>query len=162
MKKYIELEAAIKKIRDEGIYGEGHSDEERENNVIEMLECLPGADVVSRAAFDQVMWERDVAIQQLREDYGVGLGEKKAADVVERKRGEWVYEAQKENSNYGWNVTAECSECCGEKKVVWRGLFPGVPDWHARNVALQSAESVKLSNFCPNCGADMRRTEEPQ
>ena len=38
MKEYIELGAAIKKIRDEGIYGEGHSDEERENDVIRMIE----------------------------------------------------------------------------------------------------------------------------
>ena len=45
MKEYIELGAAIKKIRDEGIYGEGHSDEERENDVIEMLESIPAADV---------------------------------------------------------------------------------------------------------------------
>ena len=46
MKEYIELGAAIKKIRDEGIYGEGYSGEERENDVIRMLEQLPAADVV--------------------------------------------------------------------------------------------------------------------
>lgn len=39
--EYIKLEDAIRMIRDQGIYGEGHSDEERENDVINMLESLP-------------------------------------------------------------------------------------------------------------------------
>ena len=42
-----------------------------------ILTGLAPADVVSRAAYEQVAWERDLAVQQLREDYGVGLGEKK-------------------------------------------------------------------------------------
>ena len=46
MAEYIELGAAINLIRTEGVYGEGHSDEERENDVISMLESLPSADVV--------------------------------------------------------------------------------------------------------------------
>ena len=45
MAKYIELEAAIAMIRDQGVYGEGYSDEERENDVIPMLESIPSADV---------------------------------------------------------------------------------------------------------------------
>ena len=39
----------------------------------------PTVDAVSRDVFDQVMWERDVAIEQLK-SYGVSFGEK--ADVV--------------------------------------------------------------------------------
>ena len=30
----------------------------------------------------QIKWERDLAIQQLKGDYGVGLGEPKSPDVV--------------------------------------------------------------------------------
>jgi hypothetical protein len=71
------------------------------------------------------------------------------------KHGKWIYEVHKENSNYGWNVTTYCSECCDNIKEIWRGLFPNVPDWLARDVALQSAKSVKLDNYCPNCGAKM-------
>lgn len=92
----------------------------------------PAADVVSKAAFDQVLWERDVAIQQLREDYGVGLGEKKADDVVERKRGEWIDHCVRD-----WH----CSEC--GKQVPKQVRFDG----HCYDDKL---------NFCPNCGADMR------
>ena len=33
--------------------------------------------------YEQVKWERDCAIQQLQEDYGVGLGEMKPENLVE-------------------------------------------------------------------------------
>ena len=79
-----------------------------------------------------------------------------AADVAPVVHGRWMYEAHNERVNCRWDVTAECSECCDEKKEIWAGFFPGVPDWLARDVALDSAMSVQLSNFCPNCGADMR------
>jgi hypothetical protein len=72
------------------------------------------------------------------------------------RRGRWILEAHKEKTNYRWNVTAECSECCDEKNEIYAGFFPGVPDWLARDVVLDSAKSVKLSNYCPNCGAKMR------
>ena len=78
-----------------------------------------------------------------------------SADVVERKHGGWELEAHKEISNYGWNVTAECPECRAEKKLVWRGLFPNFCDALAKELALDNAKYVKLSNFCPNCGAKM-------
>lgn len=47
-----------------------------------ILTGLAPADVIPRAAYDQVAWERDLAVQQIREDYGVGLGEK--------KKGRWI------------------------------------------------------------------------
>ena len=78
-----------------------------------------------------------------------------AANVVEVRHGRWILEAHDERVNYRWNVTAECSECCDEQKEIWAGFFPNVPDWLARDVALESAKSVKLSNYCPNCGAKM-------
>ena len=72
------------------------------------------------------------------------------------RHGRWILEAHKERVNYRWNVTAECSECCDEKKEIYAGFFPGIPDYLAKDVILDSAKSVKLSNYCPNCGADMR------
>ena len=79
----------------------------------------------------------------------------KAADVAPVRHGRWILEAHDERVNYRWNVTAECSECCDEQKEIWAGFFPNVPPSIARDVALVSAESVKLSNYCPNCGAKM-------
>lgn len=71
------------------------------------------------------------------------------------RHGRWILEAHKEKANYRWNVTAECSECCDEKNEIYAGFFPGVPDYLAKDVILDSAKSVKLSNYCPNCGAKM-------
>lgn len=78
-----------------------------------------------------------------------------SADVAPVRHGQWILEAHDERVNYRWNVTAECSECCDEQKEIWAGFFPNVPSSIARDVALVSAESVKLSNYCPNCGAKM-------
>lgn len=75
------------------------------------------------------------------------------ADVAPVRYGHWIYEAHKENVNFRWNVTAECSECCDNRKEVWSGFFPNVPDCIARDVALQSAKQIKLDNYCSNCGA---------
>lgn len=76
-------------------------------------------------------------------------------DVAPMRHGRWILEAHDERVNYRWNVTAECSECCDEQKEIWAGFFPNVPPSIARDAALVSAESVKLSNYCPNCGAKM-------
>lgn len=83
------------------------------------------------------------------------LNEQPAADVTPVRHGRWILEAHDERVNYRWNVTAECSECCDEQKEIWAGFFPSVPPSIARGAALVSAESVKLSNYCPNCGAKM-------
>ena len=45
MAEYIEREAAITKIREEGVYGSGYSNQEREDNVVDMIESIPAADV---------------------------------------------------------------------------------------------------------------------
>ena len=78
-----------------------------------------------------------------------------AADVAPVRHGQWLLEANKDKVNCRWNVTAECSNCCDEKKEIWAGFFPNVPDWLARDTALIDAKSVKLSNYCPHCGAKM-------
>ena len=80
MAEYIEREAAVEAIcdsKDEDI--NSFNPITKYNAIYYAIEAVPAADVVSRATFEQVMWERDVAIQQLK-DLGVGFGEK--ADVA--------------------------------------------------------------------------------
>ena len=56
------------------------------NELLVQLDVLPAADVVSKDLYEQIKWERDAALAQLKE-YGVSLGEK--ADVVEVRHGRW-------------------------------------------------------------------------
>ena len=90
-----------------------------------------------------------------REDAADCIRYMDADDVAPVRHGRWILEAHDERVNYRWNVTAECSECCDERKEIWAGFFPGVPSPIAKDAALASVESVKLSNYCPNCGAKM-------
>ena len=83
----------------------------------------------------------------------------KAADVAPVRHGRWILEVHDERVNYRWNVTAECSECCNEKKEIWAGFFAYIVPSIARSVALTSAKRVKLSNYCPNCGAKMEKMD---
>ena len=113
--------------------------------------------------------DRDAALSEIERREALMVGDKRvsvdamksfiknrpAADVAPVRHGRWILEAHDERVNYRWNVTAECSECCDEQKEIWAGFFPNVPSPIARDAALVSAESVKLSNYCPNCGAKM-------
>ena len=53
--------------------------------IYEEIRKAPAADVVSRELFEQVKWERDIAMAQLKE-HGIAFGEKK----TEVRRGEWI------------------------------------------------------------------------
>lgn len=106
-------------------------------------------------AIKALMNDAPEQVSYSREDAADCIRYMDAADVVPVRHGRWILEAHDERVNYRWNVTAECSECCDEQKEIWAGFFPNVPPSIARDVALVSAESVKLSNYCPNCGAKM-------
>lgn len=60
--------------------------------VLEYAKNLPSMDAVPAGAYEQVAWERDLAVQQLK-DYGIGLGQvKDLAEVTrckDRKYGDW-------------------------------------------------------------------------
>lgn len=59
---------------------------------------------VSRAVFEQVMWERDIALKKLAE-IGKGLGEK-MDDVATMVNGHWIM-----HDDEILGLTCECSNC---------------------------------------------------
>ena len=135
------------------------------------IEKVPAVDAVPTEVLRQVQWERDIAIQQLAE-YGVGFGEKKK-DLVEVEHGQWI-----KVNEHMWR---KCDD--GEiDEFAWDGDYhngpvcelchatPCIhcnPDWENSECYVTSYrcsecnEHVKNeSNYCPNCGADMRGREE--
>ncbi len=91
------------------------------------IRAMPAADVVPRAAYEQVAWERDIAIKQL-EECGIPFGGK--ADVAPVVHGRWV-------SDEG-DVLFHCSVCETQISTSW------------------DYDCDEMWNFCPHCGADMR------
>ena len=69
----------------------------------------PAADVVSKGLYEQIKWERDVALAQL-EEYGVSLGEK--ADVMKVRHGRWV-------NTHSDSEFAQCSLCKYPVYAAW-------------------------------------------
>ena len=100
-------------------------------------------------------WSKEDIVSEIKRKIAEADVELPAADVAPVRHGRWLYEVHKENVNFRWNVTVKCSECYDNRKEIWGGFFPNVPDCIARDVALQSAKQIKLDNYCPHCGAKM-------
>ena len=100
----------------------------------------PAADVVSKGLYEQIKWERDVALAQL-EEYGVSLGEK--ADVVKVRHGRWVFG---KDLACCWGQILKnkyhlyCSECLEQ---AFNRSEDNDPDFDID------------TPYCPNCGAKM-------
>lgn len=106
------------------------------NIVIPMLVDTPTANVVSKELFEQVKWERDIAIGQVRE-IGCELGQK--MDDVKAKLDAVPVHGRWENDE---NDIPRCSNCSY------------IPEFN------RYLDDYYYSDFCPNCGADMREREE--
>lgn len=76
----------------------------------------PCEDMVSRGVFEQVMWERDIAITQLKE-LGYGLGEKP-------KTGRWIKVIDKIDSlgNKTWHY--KCDKCGASRPPLFDRYCP--------------------------------------
>lgn len=96
--------------------------------------CLPAADVVARDCYDRILAENDTMRKQLAQ-IGKKTGDK-MGDVRPVVMGEWV--RGNENRTSPIKDSYICS-VCGEKTLSG---FCGNP---------------AKTNFCPNCGADMRQ-----
>ena len=115
MAEYIEREAAIRAIN--AIY---KLFDDEKYMCCRVINNVSAADVVEKSAYDQVCWERDIAMKQL-EDYGIPFGGK--ADVAPVVHGRWIHDI---NNLYG------CSECGGRETMSPKKLKPFCPNCGAK------------------------------
>ena len=104
-------------------------------------------------------WSKEDIVSEIKRKIVEADVELPVTDVSPIRHGRWLYEVHKENVNFRWNVTVKCSECYDNRKEIWGGFFPNVPDCIARDVALQNAKQIKLDNYCPNCGTKMDKED---
>lgn len=97
-----------------------------------LVENAPAVDAVSRGIYDQVRWERDVAIGQLS-SYGISLGEK--ADVTKVVHAYW-------------------------KKCIDRGMYWYACSNCNCDIPRDRYGHYYFSRRCPSCGAYMDLDEE--
>lgn len=107
MPEYIERKEAIEFVRN----NTPHFDGETTMQCVERsLANVPAADVVSSAVLEQVMWERDMALETLKE-HGIGFCEK--SDMVEVRHGEWLLKSRiyKMPDDFDEEFYVECPFC---------------------------------------------------
>lgn len=103
MSEYVKKDAAIAVVEEHqkaccpvGRWSRHYANNREEfdawQTVIDELAALPTVDAVPAGVYEQVAWERDLAVQQLK-GYGVGLGQAKDLAEVTRckdcKYGDW-------------------------------------------------------------------------
>ena len=125
MARYIDADLLWKALDIAHLFDEGNP----RHIAQQVIEEQPTADVVSKKAYEQVKWERDTAIEQLK-SYGVGFCEN--ADVVKVKQGEWIKFSL---GDFDFVNRYKCSEC--ETDIV---PFPNY---------------ISSFLYCFNCGAKM-------
>ena len=94
----------------------------------EIICRTPAADVVGKSVYEQIKWERDIAMEQLQ-DAGIPFGGK--ADVVVARHGEWIEASSKPYAACG----KKCSLCGARIRYSEFG--------HGNH------------NYCHKCGAKM-------
>lgn len=131
------------------------------------LEQLPSAQP-ARELIEQLRWERDTAIQQLK-DLGYGLGEKPKTDdtisrqaAIEAFRKELCREREYAISFRGCErVLSKLPSVQPErKKGKWinhrNDMGHNIADCSECGEAMQWYDPDTRPHYCPNCGADMR------
>ena len=134
MARYIDAEKIVYWVR--YVSSNGLDSDVRRVAFSDEIARMPAADVVSKEMFEQVNWERDMALKTL-EEHGIGLGQK--ADAAEVKHGEWLVLAEFTDNE----ICTQCS-VCGEEYTYKTGRIGElIKNCYAKY------------NYCPNCGTKM-------
>ena len=138
------------------------------DQIVGIIEDLPSAQ--PKGYTDQLRWERDTAIQQLKE-LGYGLGEKPrtdgdtisrqaAIDAALEAADDWDGGCNKSRDKYITSALIELPSAQPERKAGKWIKEPYLNDtWIIRCsncMRLGMIGSGKGFNYCPHCGADMR------
>ena len=124
----------------------------------------PCKDAVSRGVLEQVMWERDIAIEQLHE-LGYELGQKiePCEDAVSRRKAIHVISAcdGKSAQIEALEQLPSVTQKSGEWIELPKALNPNENPCKCSECGhiLSFMNCYPKSNYCPNCGADMRGAE---
>lgn len=129
MSDLISRQAAIDAIRKstEKYAGFMEMEQYTDDDAVDAINSLPSEDAVNKGVFDQIKWERDVALRTLK-DHDIGFGE--AAD---RPTGKW--EIKTETDKYGLKRPKLVCSKCKKEPAAW--------------------DLSELFEFCPNCGTKM-------
>lgn len=122
MARYIDAYKLLKKLCDD-------DPSRMEDFYYNAISNAPTADVVSMEAYQQVRWERDLAVEQLQ-SYGVGFAEDK--ELAEVRHGEWEFRYE---GTYH-RCRCYCSVC-------------------GKHSGIGGIKENQRKPYCPNCGAKM-------
>lgn len=127
------------------------------DTAISALAILPSAQP-NRGYIEQIKWERDIAIQQLKE-LGYGFGEKIPSAQPEIKCIAKVTLTDEQVKEVFEKAKCEILAAQPEwKKGEWNTFFSDSYKVHKIGVECSCCgyRTQERTNYCPNCGADMR------
>lgn len=111
--------------------------------IMDVVENMDAADVVPRSAYEQVLWERDVAIAQLKE-HGIPFGEKRRNKI---------------GGLYMQEMVFTCDHC-GKKldgmKDYTDTEFDTINEWFKADLCTECYKEISciIKQFCNRKGQD--------
>lgn len=79
------------------------SSKDEVEDVIQRIKNVPATDAVSKSLYDQIKWERDIALEQL-EELGISLGQKIDGVYLTKEKYDELLECVDKRYKYGKNL----------------------------------------------------------
>ena len=79
------------------------SSKDEVEDAIQRIKNAPAVDAVSKSLYDQIKWERDIALEQL-EELGIGLGRKIDGIYLTKEEYDELLECADKRYKYGKNL----------------------------------------------------------
>ena len=128
--------------------------------IIETVEQTDG-DLISKSVLDQIRWERDVAIDQLK-DLGYELGEKPRTDGDLISRQAVINKIANTNfflSNENWNELIKAIKDVPSEENTAEWIDREIYDADRWKCSKCGKTEQYREKYCPNCGCRMKGVE---